>query len=176
MGRRVTAATNSTCSLCVCLQTENAEEGSVSRWSFQFMTFTFQFMRLGENKNRDTNWDTSLNHLLYLCGLVPPRPFQTTATCVRLVRLQVRRELPHSATPSTAVDRRQGRDDIYQAGLATRCDIYPRLCLTRAAPPRPFIGAAARVDEWDRKLHVYEMEGVKIVHHSAACGKSGWKP
>lgn len=56
----------------------------------------------------------------------------------------VNRELPHSATPSTAVVWWQGRDDIYQAGLATCCDIYPRLRLTRAAPPRPSIGAAAR--------------------------------
>lgn len=64
----------------------------------------------------------------------------------------VNRELPHSATPSTAMAQWQGRDDIYQAGLATCRDIYPRLCLTRAAPPCPSEGAAARGAKWHRKV------------------------
>lgn len=92
----------------------------------------------------------------------------------------VNRELPHSATPSTAMARWQGRDDIYQAGLATCCDIYPRLCLTRAATPRPSIGAAARGAKWDRKLsrlHAYETD--RREGHSSSCSvweKNGWEP
>lgn len=105
--------------------------------------------------------------------------FQTTAEShVRLVRLQSTESCLIRPTPSTAVARWQGRGDIYQAGLATCCEIYPRLCLTQAALPRPSIGAAARGDKWDRKLrqlHVYETEGGRVIHHSAVWGKKWMK-
>lgn len=89
-----------------------------------------------------------------LCSLMPPqtkcfkqRPGATCASCACSQQ--------RAASFSNSINRHgpwQGRDDIYQAGLATCCDIYPRLCLTRAAPPRPPIGAAARGAKWDRKL------------------------